>query len=138
MRKLTHTAHHALCRWFYGWHAALPYTHLCAEHKLNMPSLVSTGDWGIGDDRRLLKALYRAGHAREWQVDWGAAVPERSAVAAKRRWRLMLKSVPAYQEKEFTDIVEELVSAHLPALMDKAARGQAAGTSAADGQAASG
>ena len=97
-----------------------------------------TGDWGIGDDRRLLKALYRAGHAREWQVDWGVVVPQRSAVAAKRRWRLMLKSVPAYQEKEFPDIVEELVSAHLPALKDKAAQGQAAGADAADVQAAPG
>ena len=57
-------------------------------------------------------------------------------MAAKRRWRLMLKSVPAYQEKEFPDIVEELVAAHLPALRDRAARGEAAGTDAADVQAA--
>ena len=97
-----------------------------------MPSLLPTGDWGIGDDRRLLKALYREGHSREWQVDWGAMVPERTAVAAKRRWRLMLKSVPAYQEKEFADIVEELVSTHLPALKQRAAQGTAAGPHATE------
>ena len=113
------------------------------------PSSLQTGDWGIGDDRRLLKALYREGHSREWQVDWGAVVPERTAVAAKRRWRLMLKSVPAYQEKEFAEVVEELVSTHLPALKQRAALGAAAGahatkaergpgTGAAEEQAASG
>lgn len=114
-------------------------------------SLPCTGDWGLGDDRRLLKALYREGHSREWQVDWGAVVPGRSAVAAKRRWRLMLKSVPACQEKEFPDIVEELVSTHLPALKQRAGPGTAAGahahaaraaratgSDAADEQAASG
>ena len=87
------------------------------------PCLVHAGDWGIGDDRRLLKALFRAGYSREWQVDWGNVVSERTALAAKRRWRLMLKSVPDYQEKEFADVVDELVSAHLPALKQKAAQG---------------
>lgn len=87
------------------------------------PCLVHAGDWGIGDDRRLLKALFRAGYSTEWQVDWGNIVSERTPLAAKRRWRLMLKSVPDYQEKDFADIVDELVSAHLPALKQKAAQG---------------
>lgn len=76
--------------------------------------------------------MYRGGHSREWQVDWGALVPERTAVAAKRRWRLMLKSVPEHQEKEFPDIVDELVSTHIPALMQRAARGTVADVQAAE------
>lgn len=83
-----------------------------------------SGDWGIGDDRRLLKALFRSSCSTEWQVDWSAVVPQRTAVAAKRRWRLMLKSVPDAQEKEFPAIVDELVSRYVPALKQRA--GQAA------------
>ena len=71
-------------------------------------------------------------------MDWGAVVPERSAAAAKRRWRLMLKSVPAYQEKEFPDIVEELVSTHLPALKQRAGPGAAAGARAPEAACAAG
>ena len=56
-------------------------------------------------------------------MDWGTVVPERSAVAARRRWRLMLKSVPEYQEKEFAEIVEDLVSTHLPALKRRGPQG---------------
>lgn len=80
------------------------------------------GDWGIGDDRRLLKALFRGGFSTEWQVDWGALVPQRTAVAARRRWRLMLKSVPDHLEKSLCDIIDELVSTHIPFLKDKAGR----------------
>ena len=79
-----------------------------------------SGDWGIGDDRRLLKALFRSGCSTEWQVDWSVVVPQRTAVAAKRRWRLMLKSVPDAQEKEFPAIVDKLVSTYVPALKQRA------------------
>ena len=51
-------------------------------------------------------------------------MPQRTAIAAKRRWRLMLKSVPDAQEKEFPAIVDELVSTYVPALKQRA--GQAA------------
>lgn len=37
------------------------------------------GDWGSGDDRRLLRALLASGAAQEWQPDWGALVPGRTA-----------------------------------------------------------
>ena len=52
-----------------------------------------SGDWGPGDDRRMLKALYRSGATNEWEVDWGNLVSQRSAHHAKRRWRLMLQCV---------------------------------------------
>lgn len=53
-------------------------------------------------------------------MDWSVVVPQRTAVAAKRRWRLMLKSVPDAQEKEFPAIVDELVSTYVPALKQRA------------------
>ena len=106
-----------------------PESLLIFKHAVSPASKLSlhdahSGDWGIGDDRRLLKALFRSGCSTEWQVDWSVVVPQRTAVAAKRRWRLMLKSVPDAQEKEFPAIVDELVSRYVPALKQRA--GQAA------------
>ena len=74
------------------------------------------GDWGSGDDRRMLKALLQSGAAREWEVDWGALVPQRSAQHAKRRWRLMLKCVPEHAEKDFDQILDFLVATYTPDL----------------------
>ena len=85
----------------------------------------SAGDWGIGDDRRLLKALFKGSYSTEWQVDWSTLIPQRTATAARRRWRLMLKSVPDHQEKEFADIVDELVTIHLPVLKQRLSQGAA-------------
>ena len=39
----------------------------------------------------------------------------------------MPKCMPAYRAKEFTEIVEELVSTYLPALTQRAVRDSAAG-----------
>jgi Myb-like DNA-binding domain len=86
------------------------------------PSMVDRGDWGMGDDRRLLKALWRAGNVAEFEVQWEGLVPERTAQQARRRWRLMVKVVPEYKEKEFSEVVEYLVSKHLPQLMVKEPR----------------
>ena len=47
----------------------------CAPH-------AAPGDWGSGDDRRMLRALLASGAAEEWQPDWGAVVPERTAAQA--------------------------------------------------------
>lgn len=87
------------------------------------PSMVDRGDWGTGDDRRLLKALWRAGNVAEFEVQWDGLVPERTAQQARRRWRLMVKVVPEYKEKEFSEVVEYLVSKHLPQLVVKEPRG---------------
>ena len=79
------------------------------------------GDWGPGDDRRMLKALVQSGAAHEWEVDWGGLVPQRGAQHAKRRWRLMLKCVPEHTEKEFDQILDFLVATYTPDLRSRAA-----------------
>ena len=73
----------------------------------------------------MLKALLRGGYSTEWQVDWGELIPQRTAAAAKRRWRLMLKSVPDHQDKQFAGIVDELVNIHLPVWKQKVNQGAA-------------
>jgi hypothetical protein len=42
------------------------------------PSMVERGDWGKGDDRRMLTALYDGGYEVEWDVPWGSLVEGRS------------------------------------------------------------
>ena len=49
------------------------------QHILRCPAHPAPGDWGSGDDRRLLRALLASGAAQEWQPDWGALVPGRTA-----------------------------------------------------------
>ena len=36
-----------------------------------------SGDWGAGDDRRMLRALLQVGAGAEWEVDWGTLVQVR-------------------------------------------------------------
>ena len=45
------------------------------------------GEWASGDDRQMLRAIYAAGAAHDYELDWGALVPGRSAaqVSARRR-----------------------------------------------------
>lgn len=45
--------------------------------------MILPGDWGAGDDRRMLKALFRSGAVNEWDVDWSALVPGRHAGLTK-------------------------------------------------------
>ena len=86
------------------------------------PSMIVRGDWGEGDDRRLLRSLWRAGNVAEFEVAWDGLVAERTAQQARRRWRLMVKSVPDYKDLEFYQIVEQLVGKYLPQLMEKEPR----------------
>ncbi len=65
------------------------------------------GDWGSGDDRRMLKALLASGARQEFQVDWAELVQGRSAAACRRRWRLMLKCIPNRMERD--DMRENLM-----------------------------
>ena len=44
----------------------------------------------------------------EWEVDWGDLVPNRSVAQAKRRWLLMLKHIPEYKDRTFSDQVAYL------------------------------
>ena len=74
--------------------------------------MVSRGEWGLGDDRRMLRAIYAAilaGASQEYDLDWEALVAGREAAAARRRWRLMLRVVPEHRDLEFVDAVEALV-----------------------------
>lgn len=80
------------------------------------PSMVSRGEWGAGDDKRLLKYLYLSGALKEYEVDWSNAVQGRSASQSKRRWNLMRKSLPN-KKSEFRQQVEFLVDKYLPKLI---------------------
>lgn len=82
------------------------------------PSMIVTGEWGIGDDRRMLRALYRLQPRAEFEVPWEDLVPKRTAQQTRRRWRLMIKSVKDYRNKSMADVVEELVMMHMPQLKE--------------------
>ena len=43
--------------------------------------MVSRGEWGPGDDRRMLRSLLASGVSREWEVNWEALVEGRNAAA---------------------------------------------------------
>jgi hypothetical protein len=82
------------------------------------PTLQSRGDWGEGDDKRLLKALYQSGATKEYEVeDWGALVPGRSEGQCKRRWKSMVKVVPGWRDAEMGSCVGYLVQKYMPKLL---------------------
>jgi transposase-like protein len=91
------------------------------------PSMVERGEWGVGDDRRMLRALWAAQPRGEFAVNWAGLVGERTASQARRRWRLMIKAVPDCREKEFGELLESLVDKYMPHLRqhDGAAAGGA-------------
>lgn len=72
------------------------------------------GLWGRGEDKKLLKALEDSGAMFDFEVDWGSLVPGRGAAEARRRWTLMLKCVPKWQNMEFPDILDYLRSLTQP------------------------
>lgn len=76
-----------------------------------------SGEWGSGDDRRLLRALLKTGAAEDFQVDWGQLVATRTAQQARRRWRLMLKCVKDSKDQEFSDNLKTLVTTFTPDLL---------------------
>lgn len=79
-------------------------------------STLATGDWGSGDDRRLLRALLRTGAVHEFQVDWGNLIA-RNAAQTRRRWRLMLKCVKNATDQEFHENLLALVRSFTPDLL---------------------
>ena len=76
-----------------------------------------SGEWGSGDDRRLLRALLKTGAAEDFQVDWGQLVATRTAQQARRRWRLMLKCVKDANDQEFSENLKTLVTTFTPDLL---------------------
>lgn len=80
------------------------------------PSMIESGEWGAGDDRRMLRALWSLQADFEYEVPWDQLVKGREEAAIRRRWRLMAKTVPDSKEKGFKEIVEYLVDTHIPHL----------------------
>eukprot|EP00798_Chlamydomonas_sp_ICE-L_P025673 gene25673-11340_t len=72
------------------------------------PSIFSSGEWALGDDITLIRALQSGGCEWPWEVEWDCLVPNRTAEQVKRRWRSMLKSLPDSLEKSFDVCVDEL------------------------------
>lgn len=88
------------------------------------PTLKSRGEWGDGDDKRLLKALYQSGATKEYEVeDWGALVPGRSEGQCKRRWKLMVKAVPEWRGADLGRCVGYLVQKYMPKLLKREGSG---------------
>ncbi|KAK9807939.1 hypothetical protein WJX73_004975 [Symbiochloris irregularis] len=82
------------------------------------PSMVATGQWGSGDDRRLLQALIRAGPpTHDYQVDWGQMVRGRSAVICRRRWTMMKKCLPQNWNMNFGQQAKEMARVYAPGLL---------------------
>lgn len=77
------------------------------------------GEWGSGDDRRLLKALLQSGVTMAYEVKWGELVPRRTGVQVRRRWLLMLREIPDRQEWEFAEQLEYLTRKFIPELWKK-------------------
>eukprot|EP00798_Chlamydomonas_sp_ICE-L_P030031 gene30031-17926_t len=80
------------------------------------PSVFSLGEWALGDDITLVRALQAGGYEWPWEVEWDRLVPNRTAEQyvpscagqAKRRWRSMMKGLPDSLEKSFDVCVGEL------------------------------
>ncbi len=85
-----------------------------------------SGEWGSGDDRRLLRALAKTGATHDFQVDWSQLVASRSAMQARRRWRLMLKCVKDATDREFHENLHTLLETFTPDLLVAAAGSEAA------------
>lgn len=44
------------------------FLHVCFRYDIMCPSMIDRGEWGRGDDVRLLQALAEGGYEHEWQV----------------------------------------------------------------------
>ncbi|KAF6255253.1 hypothetical protein COO60DRAFT_234531 [Scenedesmus sp. NREL 46B-D3] len=97
----------------------------CAEkwHAGLAPTMVEAGQWGRGDDKRLINSLAAAGAAEAYQVAWGSLVPGRTAEQCQRRWRLVLKHLPVEVRSTFAAAVAE-AAARVRQSEEKAAQQQ--------------
>lgn len=77
------------------------------------------GQWGSGDDRRLIRALLASGVKLWYEADWDRLVPGRSAKQSRRRWRLMTRRVPDNADAEFHEQLEYLAKTFTPDLWKK-------------------
>ena len=95
------------------------------------PSMADRGLWGKGDDKKLLKSLWSLlqnsqDGLLDWQeltVPWSELVEGRTGDECRRRWALLKKHVSDAKNKEFVQMVGELVSHFYPSLLaDTASR----------------
>jgi hypothetical protein len=40
-------------------------------YKTMTPEMKDRGEWGAGEDKKLIKALWESGAQEGWEVDWG-------------------------------------------------------------------
>jgi len=81
------------------------------------PSMIDRGEWGVGDDRRMLRSLWSLeGRRMEHEIPWNSLVKNRTADQCKRRWKLMKKNVPKAKDLEFHTVLEHLVKRFMPTL----------------------
>ena len=82
-------------------------------------TMVQKGEWGgngsgLGEDRLLLLALREGQHKFEGAVDWGGLVEGRSADAARRRFKVLKKCVPASVKRQaFPAVLAHLFRTYL-------------------------
>ena len=112
------------------WEAVVPHvptrnrTQCVAKWYLRLaPSMADRGLWGKGDDKKLLKSLWillqnsRSGLGlQELTVPWSELVEGRTGDECRRRWALLKKHVSDAKNKEFVQMVDELVTRHYPKL----------------------
>ena len=68
--------------------------------------MVDGGLWSSGEDKILVKALLEARVEQDFQVNWGSLVPGRSDEVAKKRWRILMKFLPAEVRWKFPEAVK--------------------------------
>ena len=80
--------------------------------------MLDRGDWGRGDDRRLLASMLAlpVGTPEHW-VEWEGLVEGRAGAAAKRRWALMKKQAPKGVGDAPRDVARALAEVHAPQLL---------------------
>ncbi|GFH22205.1 uncharacterized protein HaLaN_19631 [Haematococcus lacustris] len=61
------------------------------------------GDWGQGEDKALVQALWEGGWEQDWEVPWDKLVAGRDGAAAKRRWHLLCNAVRDSRNKDFSE-----------------------------------
>jgi hypothetical protein len=66
-----------------GLHPERPCKTLAGCARAGLTASPRPGEWGSGDDKRLLRALLASGAAQEWQPDWGGLVPGRTAAQVR-------------------------------------------------------
>ncbi|KAI8107690.1 hypothetical protein M9435_002718 [Picochlorum sp. BPE23] len=81
------------------------------------PTMMDRGDWGPGDDKKLLSALWKCGKEIDCDVPWDSLVSGRTASQCKRRWAIMKKRVKNSKDYEFGQLVQKLVELYLPNLL---------------------